>query len=120
MRALRWLDLGLLALALPLFLVAGLPLLGWAAAGGAWVVQRAIQVALTRRAAASGDPRTVAGLLTGSMISRAWLLALSVFGAGLVEREAGLAAAVLAIALFTVYFTAQMIVRPFEPGGGAR
>ena len=30
------------------------------------------------------------------------------------EREAGLAAAILAITLFTFYFMAQMVVRPFE------
>jgi hypothetical protein len=114
LRAIRFLDLGVLALALPLFVLAGLPLLGWGAAAGAWVAQRAIRAALERRARASDDLRTVAGLLTGSMIARGWLVALSVFGAGMIEREAGLTSAILAITLFTVYFTTQMIVRPFE------
>jgi hypothetical protein len=56
----------------------------------------------------------VAGLLTASMIGRAWLIALTIFGAGLAERKAGLSAAVLVIALFTLYFTVNMILRPFE------
>jgi hypothetical protein len=116
----RYLDLALLALSLPVFLLAGLPLLGWAVAAAAWLVQRGLQLALTKRAAASGDPRTVAGLLTGSMIARGWLVALSIFGAGLVEREAGLAAAILAIILFTVYFTVGMVVRPFDAAEGRR
>jgi hypothetical protein len=111
---LRYLDLALLALALPIFIATGLPLLGWGAAAFAWIVQRIIRDVLNKRAAASRDPRTVAGLLTASMIGRAWLIALTIFGAGLAERKAGLSAAVLVIALFTLYFTVNMILRPFE------
>jgi hypothetical protein len=111
---LRFADLGLLALALPIFLAAGLPLLGWGAAAVAWIAQRLIRDVLNKRAAASKDPRTVAGLLTASMIGRGWLIALTIFGSGLVERKAGLSAAVLVIALFTLYFTVNMVLRPFE------
>jgi hypothetical protein len=50
------------------------------------------------------------------MIGRGWLVALTIFGVGLIDNDAGLAAAVLVIALFTVYFTMQMILRPFERG----
>jgi hypothetical protein len=117
LRVLRYLDLVLLAMALPLALATGLPLIGWGAAAAAWLAQRGIRAAIDRKAEASGDPRTVAGLLTGSMIGRGWLMALSIFGVGMVEREAGLFAAVLTISLFTVYFTSQMIVRPFEEAG---
>jgi hypothetical protein len=110
----RYLDLLLVALALPVFLAAGLPLAGWAAGGGAWVAQRILQEYLDRRASASKDPRTVVGLLAGSMITRGWFVAIAVFLVGLGDNEAGLAAAVLVIALFTVYFTTRMILRPFE------
>jgi hypothetical protein len=110
----RYLDLVLLALALPIFLVAGLPMLGYAAGAGAWLVQRAIQIALSRKAAASDDPRTVVGITAGSMIGRAWLVALTIFAAGLNDEDAGLAAAVLVIVLFTAYFTVSMIMRPFD------
>ena len=117
----RLLDLVVLALALPIFVLAGLPLAGYAAAAGAWLVQRAIQVTLERRAKASDDPRTVVGLTAGSMIGRGWLVALTIFGVGVaVDREAGLSAAVLVIVLFTVYFTVSMIVRPFEAAGEPR
>jgi hypothetical protein len=111
---LRYADLGLLALALPIFLAAGLPLLGWGAAAFAWIAQRLIRAALEARARASKDPRTVATLMAASMIGRAWLIALTIFGAGLVERKAGLSAAVLVIALFTLYFTVNLVRRPFE------
>jgi hypothetical protein len=117
----RLLDLVVLALALPVFVVAGLPLAGYAAAAGAWLVQRAIQVTLERRARASDDPRTVVGLTAGSMIGRGWLVALTIFGVGVaVDREAGLSAAVLVIVLFTVYYTVSMILRPFEAAGEPR
>jgi len=115
---LRVLDLVVLALALPVFVLAGLPLAGYAAGAGAWLVQRAIQVTLERRARASDDPRTVVGLTAGSMIGRGWLVALTIFGVGVaVDREAGLSAAVLVIVLFTVYFTVSMILRPFDAAG---
>jgi hypothetical protein len=107
----RYLDLVLLAVSLPVFLVAGFPMMGWVAGAGVWLVQRGLQVYLERRAEAATDPRTVVGLLTGSMIGRGWLVALTIFGVGLGDDKAGLAAAVLVVLLFTAYFTVQMIVR---------
>ena len=123
MTVLRYLDLVLLAVALPVFVLAGLPTLGYAAAAAAWLAQRAIQVQAERRARASDDPRMVAGLLAGSMLARGWLVALAVFGVGMAaEREDGLAAAVLAISLFTAYFSATLMTRPLaterRPGAG--
>jgi hypothetical protein len=116
----RYLDLLVLALALPLFLLAELPLLGWATAAAAWCLQRLLQWQVNKRAHASDDPRTVAGLLAGSMLARGWFVALAVFGAGMVEREAGLTSAVLCLTLFTVYLSSSMLNRPFEAGGGHR
>lgn len=110
----RYLDLLLVLLVLPVFLAAGLPLAGWGVAGGAWVAQRALQTYLDRKAGASKDPRTVVGVLAGSMIARGWLVAIAVFLVGLSDNEAGLAAAVTVVALFTVYFTIRMVLRPFE------
>jgi hypothetical protein len=114
MLAVRYLDIVLLVLALPIFLAADLPMLGYAAAAVAWLVQRAIQIVANRKAQASHDPRTVVGITAASMIGRAWLVALTIFAAGLVDNDAGLAAAVLIIVLFTAYFTVSMIMRPFE------
>ena len=67
--AVRYLDLIVLALALPVFALAGFPLAGYAVAAAAWLAQRGIQHVLTTRAD-TDDPRTVAGLLTASMIGR--------------------------------------------------
>ena len=95
MLALRYLDIVILILALPVFLAADLPMLGYAAAAVAWLAQRAIQIVLTRKAAAADDPRTVVGITAGSMIGRGWLVALTIFAAGMADNDAGLAAAVL-------------------------
>jgi hypothetical protein len=119
--AIRWLDLIVLAAALPVFLLAGLPMLGYGVAAVAWLAQRAIQVALQRRAASSEDPRTIVALTAGGMILRAWMVAGAVFGVGVAgSNDDGLAAAVLVISLFTIYFATQLIVRPLGDGRAPR
>jgi hypothetical protein len=114
MTLLRWLDLVVLAGALPVFLAGGLPLAGYAVGAGAWLVQRGIQALVERRAKASDDPRTAVGLATASMIVRGWLVAGAIFAVGLGDRDAGLAAAILVILVFTVYFTAALVLRPLQ------
>jgi hypothetical protein len=119
--ALRYVDLIVLAVALPVFLLAGFPMAGYVVGAGAWIAQRAIQIALMRRVVASRDPRTIVGVTAASMIARGWLCAIAIFLVGILDGDdAGLAAALLVIALFTVYFTVQMIVRPFEQTARAR
>jgi hypothetical protein len=111
----RFLDLIVLAAVLPLFVLADLPIEAYLVGGGAWIVQRALQIVLQRRAEASDDPRIVAGYTAGSMIARGWLCALAIFGVGLAAGDdAGLSAALLVIGLFTVYFTVRMITRPID------
>src|SRR6185369_1895825 len=115
MLALRYLDIVILILALPVFLAADLPMVGYAAAAAVWLVQRVIQVVLNRKAAAADDPRVVAGIAVGSMIGRGWLVALTILAVGLADSdEAGLSAAVLLLVLFTAYLTVSMIMRPFD------
>jgi hypothetical protein len=117
--ALGYADLALLALALPVFVLAGWPLGGYVVAAGAWLVQRGIQVAASRRATAAqkrGERRAALGILAGATLARVWLIALAVLLVGLAEREAGLAAALLSAALFTVYLATQFVTRVFvEP-----
>src|SRR5207249_1838700 len=106
---LRYLDLVVLALALPVFLLADFPLAGYFVGAGAWIVQRVVQIVLLRRAAATRDPRTLVGITAASMIGRGWFCAIAIFLVGILDGDdAGLAAALLVIALFTVYFTVQM------------
>ena len=120
-RVLRYLDLVVIGLALPLFLVAGLPLLGWVGATVGWTGQRLIQATLERRASRTEDPRGFFRLMAGSLIGRSWFLVLTIFATGLIEREAGLSAALLALVAFTTYLVVSVVLRPDPPAreGGA-
>jgi hypothetical protein len=116
--ALRYADLGLLALALPAFIVAGWPLLGYAVAAAAWLAGRGIEYAATRRAKrslAGGERRTALGTMAAATLGRVWLIALAVLLVGLAEREAGLAAALLSLALFTLYMGGKVLGRLLYP-----
>lgn len=98
-----------------------MPLLGYAVAAAAWLAQRGIQALTNAKANASEDPRTVVGVLAASMIGRGWLVAGSIFAVGLAaEPEDGLAAALLSIALFTVYFSTKLLLRPFDEAARRR
>lgn len=132
MTALKHLDLLVLALALPLFLLAGFPMLGYLTGAIAWGLQSAIKhqtesraLAIARKHAvappkdkreAIDDMRKVAGLTAGSMIGRGWLCALVIFGgffAAGQDDAVGLSSAVLVIVCFTAYFSTAMVLRPF-------
>jgi hypothetical protein len=119
--ALRYGDLVFLALALPAFLLAGWPLLGYVVAAGAWLAQRGIQLIASSRvksSMASGNRRAALGIMGASTLGRVWLIALAVLIVGLADREAGLAAALLSAALFTLYFGSQVLDRLLHPEDG--
>lgn len=113
-RVMRNVDVLVLALALPLFLVAGWPIAGWLLGAGVWTIQRLISEYAVRKAEAAPDPRTKVGLLAGSMIGRGWLVAGIILAVGLNNNEAGLSGAVLFLAVFTVQFTMTLAMRPFD------
>lgn len=113
-RVMRNIDVPFLALALILFLATGLPLLGWATGAAAWAVQRGIDELAKRKSESSTDPRTKVGVLAGSMIARGWIVAGIIIAVGLGNDDAGLAAAVLFLATFTITFTMTMAIRPYE------
>ncbi len=107
MPLLRQLDLLLLAAALPLFLIAGWPMLGYAVVAGAWLAIRGLELLLTRRtqgAIETGDRRTAMGLIAATGLMRAWLIVLAVLLVGLADKDAGLAAALLALVVFSIHF----------------
>jgi hypothetical protein len=121
----KYVDLLVLAAALAVFLLGGLPLLGYAVGSAAWLAQRGIQALATRRAAseiAVGNRQRAMGIVAATTLGRVWLMATAVLLVGLAEREAGLSAAILVLALFTVSFAAQgfaHLVREEPEGQGA-
>jgi hypothetical protein len=103
---LRNLDLAVLAIALPIFIAAGFPILGWVTGAGLYVGQRLIGALAKHKAEQADDPRTTVGLLAGSMIARGWLVSGAILAIGLTtESEVGLSSAVLFLATFTVALT---------------
>ena len=117
-RVLKNVDVIALALALVIFIAAGLPIAGWLTGAGAWAVQRLINEFAIRKAEASDDPRTRVGLLAGSLIARGWIVAGIIIAVGLGNNEAGLSAAILFLAVFTLQFTMTLAMRPYETRGG--
>lgn len=117
----KYVDLLLLAAALAVFLLGGLPMLGYAVGAGVWLTQRLVQMVAAKRAQAelaAGNRQRAMGVIAATTLGRVWLMATAVLLAGLAEREAGLAAAVLVAALFTVSFAAQGLAHLFgEPEG---
>jgi hypothetical protein len=116
LRMLRFVDLAVLALALPVFVAAELPLFAWAGVTAAWLFQRTAQALLLRRAEASGNPRLAVALMSVSLLGRVWFLALAVLGIGLAVDDAGLPAAVLTAVTFQAWFTAYIVSRSVEGG----
>jgi hypothetical protein len=117
----KYVDLFALAAALVVFVVADLPMVGFAAGAAAWLAQRGIQALANRRAnqaLANGNRQLAMGTIAATTLGRVWLMATAVLVVGLaVEREAGLAAALLVLVLFTVSFAAQGIAHLLEPEG---
>jgi hypothetical protein len=103
-----------LAAALPVFLLAGLPMGGYAVCGGAWIAASAMQLAADRhvnRSLARGNRNSALGTLAAATLGRVWLVALAILLVGLSDRESGLAAAVLAAVLVTVHLAGMAIGR---------
>jgi hypothetical protein len=117
----KYVDLLALLVALAVFLLGGLPLLGYAVAAAVWLLQRGIQVLAQRRMKqelAAGNRQKAMGFVAGSTLGRVWLMATAVLLVGIAERESGLAAAVLLLALFTISFAAQGLSHLFDQPEG--
>jgi hypothetical protein len=118
-RLLRAADLAILAVALPLFLLLGWPLVGYAAAAVAWLAQRALQHFAAGRARAAlgrGERRVALGAIAGATLGRVWIVTLAILVVGLAaEREDGLAAAVLSLVLVTAHLIGEAFGRLLDP-----
>jgi len=113
----KYVDLIALLAALAVFLLGDLPLLGFGVAAAVWLTQRGIQMLAQRRMKqelARGNRQKAMGIVAGSTLGRVWLMATAVLLVGIAERESGLAAAILLLALFTISFAAQGLAHLFD------
>ena len=107
----RHLDLAVLVVALPIFLLTELPFLGYVVGAGCYVGQLLLAIYMRRRAELAERTSTKVGLLVGSTVGRGWLVALVIFGAGFfLGHSVGLAAAVLFLMAFSFYFVTSLIL----------
>ena len=113
----KYVDLVVIAASLAVFVIGGLPMLGFAAGAGVWLVQRGIQIfaeRLANKELANGNRQRAMATVGVSTLGRVGLMAAAVLVAGIVEREAGLTSAILVLVLFTVSFAAQGIAHLFH------
>jgi cobalamin synthase len=106
----KYVDLIALLVALAVFLLGDLPLLGYAVAAAVWLTQRGVQMLVQRRMKqelAAGNRQKAMGIVAATTLGRVWLMATAVLLVGIAERESGLAAAILLLALFTISIAAQ-------------
>jgi hypothetical protein len=112
----EYLDVILVVLAAPIVLLMGASWKGYAIGAGAWLVLRAVGVAVERAAGATGDARRQISLRMAYMLGRLFLLALAVI---LARRsggqDAGLTALVVVVVAFTVQLATSAVSRPSRP-----
>ena len=117
--AVRYLDLVLLVVALPVFIAADLPMTGYLVVAGVWLALYGIEIGANRAiagAVARKDRKAAMGWLGATGLARAWIVALAVLLVGLAAgKDAGLAAAVLSLILFTVHLGSRVLLRATEP-----
>ena len=100
------LDAILAVVALPAFLLTGLPIDGWFWATALWAVNRYAQAAIERRAVRMGALRGV-GTMGASMLLRPWIGMLVLF---LITRN-DKTLAVSSVLLFLLLFTVDLVTR---------
>jgi hypothetical protein len=104
---LRYFDVALVLVAAPIMLLIGVPALGYAIGGGAWLALRAVGIGVERAADASEDARTQISLRLGYMLGRLFALALAVVTA---RRAGSQDDGLTALVLITVAFTVQLAI----------
>jgi hypothetical protein len=110
---LRYMDVVLVVLAAPIMLLIGVPAAGYLIATGAWIVLRAVGVAVERYARASDDARMQITVRMGYMLGRLFALALTiVFVRKGFGKNDGLTALILTVFAFTVQLGTSALTAP--------
>jgi len=119
MEALRNIDILVLLIALPVFVLVDAPISGWVAIAIVWIAGRiGMEIAARKRrtALAASNRNAALGVTAMATMGRVWLIAGAILLVGLLdEREAGLAAALLALVLMTVSLGTTFLVHLFDP-----
>ncbi len=112
---LRYFDVVLVVVAAPIMLLIGVSPAGYLIGAGAWIVLRALGVAVEHYATATADASRQIGVRLGYMLGRLFLLALAVI---LVRKSDGQDAGLTALVVIVVAFTVQLAVSAAGPARG--
>jgi hypothetical protein len=111
--ALAYLDVVVVVVAAPIMLLIGVPAVGYLVGAGAWIVLRAVGVAVERAVSAVDDARREVPLRLGYLLGRLFALAIAVIlvrnGSG---RDAGLTALLVIVFAFTTQLILSFLTRP--------
>lgn len=110
MPVLSYFDVVLLIVAAPIMLLIGVPATGYAAGAGAWIVLRALGVAVDRYAAGTSDAGRQIGVRLAYMLGRLFTLAIVVI---LVRKSDGQNAGLTCLAVIVFAFTVQLATSAF-------
>jgi hypothetical protein len=102
---LRYIDAVLVVIAAPIMLLIGVPALGYGIGAGAWLVLRAIGVAVDHVAGTTADARAEIVMRLSYLLGRIFLLALAVI---LARRSGGRDDGITALAVIVFAFTIQL------------
>ncbi|MBV9416326.1 MAG: hypothetical protein JO363_15195 [Solirubrobacterales bacterium] len=113
MTPLVYLDVVILVVAAPILLLIGVPAVGYLVGAGAWIVLRAVGVAVERAVGAIEDPRREVTLRLAYLMGRLFTLAIVVIlvrnAAG---RDDGLTALLVIVFAFTTQLVLSFLTRP--------
>jgi hypothetical protein len=112
--ALRYLDVVLVALAAPIMILIGVPAAGYGIGAAAWIVLRALGVAVERYADSVPEFNRTIGVRLGYMLGRIFLLAIAVI---LVRKSDGQDAGLACLAVIVFAFTIQLVISAFNRPG---
>jgi len=115
--ALANLDLIALAIALPVFIVAGFSIAGYIVAAVTWMLVRFAHTyaeRLAKKNLAAGKRNTAMGAVAATSLGSAWIMAIVVLVAGVIDRDVGLSAAILLVIVFTLNMASRGLVHLFK------
>lgn len=110
---LAYLDVVIVVVAAPIMLLIGVPAVGYLVGAGAWIVLRAVGVAIDRVVPSLQDPRSEITLRLAYLIGRLFLLAIAVIlvrnGSG---QNDGLTTLLVIVFAFTTQLVTTFLTRP--------
>ncbi len=113
MNVLRYFDVLVVVVAAPIMILIGVPASGYLVGAGAWIVLRALGVAVERYASTVTEFNRTIGVRLGYMMSRIFALAIAVILARKAYgQDAGLACLAVVVLAFTIQLATSALTRP--------